>query len=346
MWLLTSISKTKKEKERQVKKMQTKQFAKGDVIFREGDDGECFYQITGGKIGVYANYGESGETLLTELSKGKFLGEMAVIESYARSATAVALSDDAEAIEVPSGQMEEYFRSSPDMIMEIMRCLGDRVRVLTNDYAEACVAIKEMNPGEKTGRSESLMQRLKKHAQYYSLHRKTASQTSVEAARQEEEGNLADGFSKQVEEFPKGTVIFREGETGNCMYDVHFGKVGIYRDYATPNEKLLTEVFPNQFFGEMGMVCNDPRSATAITLEDETTIETIQPTDLYDLFEQNPPKVRMILSHLSSRLRKLTKDYLKACSLVYRVTDAEAKNETISPELKKETDEYLAKDIH
>lgn len=326
--------------------MQTKRFAKGDVIFREGDEGECFYQIIGGRIGVYANYEESGETLLAELTKGQFLGEMAVIEAYARSATAVALSDDAEAIEVPSGQMEEYFRSSPDMIMEIMRCLGDRVRVLTNDYAEVCAAIREMNPGEKSGRSEGLMQRLKKHAQFYSLHRKTANQTSVEAARQEAFENLADGYARQVEEFPKGIVIFREGETGNCMYGVHFGKVGIYRDYATPSEKLLTEIFPNQFFGEMGMIGSEARSATAITLEDETTIETIEPTDLYDLFQQNPPKIHMIVSHLSGRLRRLTKDYLKACSLVYRLTKAEEGNETISLELKKEKDEYLANAIH
>lgn len=323
--------------------MQTKQFAKGDVIFREGDEGVCFYQITGGKVGVYANYGESGEKLLTELGKGQFLGEMAVIESFARSATAVSLSDDVEMIEVPSGQMDEYFRSSPDMILEIMRYLGDRVRVLTNDYAEVNAAIREMKPGDTSGRSESLIQRLKKHAAYYSMHRKTASQVSVEAARQQEERNLSEGFSVQVEQFPKGTVIFREGENGNCMYDVHSGRIGIYRDYATPSEKLLTEVYPNQFFGEMGMICSDPRSATAITLEDETTIETIQPEDLYDLFEQNPPKVRMILSHLSSRLRRLTKDYMDACRLVYQVTEAEEKNEAPSAEIQKKTEEYRAK---
>ena len=93
------------------------------------------------------------------------------------------------------------------------------------------------------------------------------------------------------------------------------------------------------------MICSDPRSATAITLEDETTIETIQPEDLYDLFEQNPPKVRMILSHLSSRLRRLTKDYLNACRLVYQVTKAEENNEMPSAEIQKETEEYRAKTV-
>ena len=48
----------------------------------------------------------------------------------------------------------------------------------------------------------------------------------------------------------------------------------------------------------------------------------------------------MILAHLSSRLRRLTKDYLNACRLVYQVTEAEEKNETPSEELTKETKEY------
>ena len=322
--------------------MQKKQFANGEVIFRQGDEGECFYQILDGKVGVYANYEESGETLLTELTKGQFLGEMAVIESYPRSAAAVSLSDDTQMLEIPSGQMDEYFRSQPDMILEIMRYLAGRVRSLTDDYTEVSAAIKELQPGEKSGQNEGLFQRLKKHAAYYQMRKKTASQVSVEAARKAEEQNVSEGFSKQVETFKKGTVIFREGEVGNCMYDVHFGKVGIYKDYGTPKETLLTELFHNQFFGEMGMISNNPRSATAITLEDDTMIETIRPEDLYDLFEQNPPKVRMILAHLSSRLRKLTKEYTNACRLAYQVTEAEEKNEAPSAEVQKETEEYRA----
>ncbi len=333
---------TNKEKERQVHTMQKKQFANGDVIFRQGDQGESFYQILGGKVGVYANYQESGETLLTELTKGQFLGEMAVIEAFPRSATAVSLADDTEMLEIPSGKMDEYFRTEPDMIVEIMRYLADRVRSLTDDYSEVSATIKELHPGEKSGRSEGLMKRLKKHSAYYKMHKKTESQISVEASRAADAQNLTEGFSKQVESFPKGTVLFREGEVGNCMYDVHYGKVGIYKDYGTEQETLLTELFPNQFFGEMGMISDNPRSATAITLEDDTMIETIRPEDLQDLFEQNPPKVHMILSHLSSRLRKLTKEYLNACRLVYQVTEAEEKNEAPSAELTKETKEYRA----
>ena len=322
--------------------MQKKQFAKGDVIFRQGDEGESFFQILSGKIGIYADYEETGETLLTELTKGQFLGEMAVIESYPRSATAVSIEDGTELLEIPSGRMDDYFRSEPDMILEIMRYLAGRVRSLTNDYTEVSALMKDLRPEDKSGRREGLMQRMKKHSDYYRMHKKAASQMSVEASRKNEEKDHANGYSKKVDRYEKGTVIFREGENGSCMYDVHTGRVGIYTGYGTPEETKLTELFPNQFFGEMGMISNIPRSATAITLEDETTIETIRPEDLYDLFEQNPPKVRMILRHLSSRLRKLTKEYLNACRLVYQVTDAWGRNEEPDAEVKRETENYRA----
>ena len=73
--------------------MTDRQFNKGDIIFKEGDSGECLYQIKEGVVGIYSAYGEADQQLLTELSAGKFFGEMAVIEAYPRSATAVALEN-------------------------------------------------------------------------------------------------------------------------------------------------------------------------------------------------------------------------------------------------------------
>ena len=115
--------------------MTDKQFSKGDIIFKEGDSGECLYQIVEGAVGVYSAYGEPDEQLLTELGKGKFFGEMAVIEAYPRSATAVAL-DNVVATEIKSGEMTEYFKKDPDKIMDIMKSLAGRLKELTVDYGE------------------------------------------------------------------------------------------------------------------------------------------------------------------------------------------------------------------
>ena len=77
------------------------------------------------------------------------------------------------------------------------------------------------------------------------------------------------------------------------------------------------EIKADGFFGEMGMIAQEERSATAIAEEDNTTVEIIRPEDLNTLFKENPSEVDMILRHLSSRLRKLTEDYMEACKRIY-----------------------------
>ncbi len=315
--------------------MTKKQFKKGEVIFREGDTGDTLYQIEDGVVGIYASFGESDQQLLTELTKGKFFGEMASIEAYPRSATAVA-KEDVTALEIGCNEVGDFFKDSPDRIIDIMRSLGGRLRDLTVDYDDVSAAIRELGGNAK---SESLSDRIKKFAGIYK-NSKNADKISQEALRKLNQSGHKDGFTTKVETYKKGTVIFKEGETGDCMYDIHFGSIGIYKEYGTPNEKLLTKLSVNEFFGELGMIDNVKRSGTAVVLEDDTMLEIIAPSDLKGLFEQNPPKVEMILEHLSYRLRKLTKEYMAACGIMFKV---EKNNGNVDGDLKKEIDGYTAK---
>ena len=299
--------------------MTEKQFNKGDVIFREADMGDTLYQIIDGTVGIFAAYGESDQQLLVELGKGKFFGEMAVIEAYPRSATAVANSD-VKVLEIGCGEVSEYFKSEPDRIMDIMKSLGDRLRDLTVDYSEVSATIKELGVSEGQEKSAGLLEKIKKFAGVYKKS-KNADAISQEALRKISQKGHADGYTTKVEKYKKGTVIFKEGEIGECMYDIHFGSVGIYKGYGTSEEKLLAKLSTDEFFGELGMIENVKRSGTAVVLDDDTTLEIITPSDLTNLFSQNPPKVEMILEHVSYRLRKLTKEYMAAGSLVSKVAD-------------------------
>ena len=80
--------------------MAERLFNRGEEIFHQGDHGETFYRIIDGTVGIYVNYSEGEEHKLTELTKGQYVGEMAVIDSYPRSATAVALEDGTK-LQVP-----------------------------------------------------------------------------------------------------------------------------------------------------------------------------------------------------------------------------------------------------
>ena len=297
--------------------MKENHYKKGDIIFREGEDGESLFYIMDGSVGIFVNYATNDEQRLAVIGKDHFFGEMAVIETYPRSATALAL-DDVIAIEISSGELSDYFKQDPDMIVEMMQHLGSRIRSLTDDYSEMCEAIEEVDTKQDLEKkSDSFIEKVKKLAGAYAHNKNAAKLESVESARKLEMVDHSSGFTTDVEAFKKGTIIFKEGEPGKCMYDIHSGSVGIYKAYGTPDEKCLTTLSVNKFFGEMGMLEDDVRSATAVVLEDETTLEIIFPKDLKELFNQNPAKVEMIIAHMSYRLRKLTNEYNDACKRIY-----------------------------
>ena len=145
--------------------MQTKQFRQGEVIFREGTLGNTMYEIRSGTVGIYVDYGEAGEKNLTKLDAGRIFGEMAVIEVFPRSATAVALTD-VEAEEISTVDLQEYFGGKPEKLMDIMRGMSRRMRELTADYQEVCGAIDEWKRASDEGKAQSagLMGALRKFA--------------------------------------------------------------------------------------------------------------------------------------------------------------------------------------
>ncbi|MBQ4216902.1 MAG: cyclic nucleotide-binding domain-containing protein, partial [Clostridiales bacterium] len=147
---------------------------------------------------------------------------------------------------------------------------------------------------------------------WFKSSKRAIDKPSAEALREAAE-KVSGQSDKSIEAYSKGTVIFKQGETGKCMYMLHGGNVGIYTNYGTADQVKLTELFPVACFGEMGMISDDARSATAVSESDDTYVEIIRPDDLEELFKTSPVKIEMILRHLSYRLRSLTYDYFNTC---------------------------------
>ena len=286
-------------------------YGKGEIIIREGDIGKSFYKILHGKVGVYINYGEKDQIKLTELNEGQYFGEMAVIETYPRSTTVVA-EEPVKLMEIPEEELNQFLLEEPDRIKEIMRHLGCRTRELTYEYSEAMQLLEQIKSVDDSRKNTSIVDKIMKHVSLYNSHKHKLSMPSAESLRESLE-KLEDGQKSRIDSYSKGTVIFRKGETGSCLYIVHSGKVGIYTDYGEDNELLLTELMPVEVFGEMGVISEEPRSATAVSDSDDTSVEIIRSEDLETLFKTCPAKIDMILRHLSYRLRCLTRDYFSVC---------------------------------
>lgn len=297
--------------------MAEKIFNKGDIIFQQGELGSTFYQIEEGSVGIFAKDPDGHDSLkLTDLTKGQFVGEMAVIDTFPRSADAVCQEDGTKLIEISEAELNSFFEKDPDRITQLMKALSTRLRDLTRDYDKA-KAIAEQVGAAGLDPDKEFLRSLRKYTYYYKTMPNEIPEPSAESVREKKaKKKHSEGFAKNVVSYPAGTVICREGDLVECMYDIHWGRVGIYNNYGTPDEVMLTTLAADNFFGEMGMVSGQPRSATAVAIDQDTTVEIIYPADFKELFEKNPSKIDMILRHLSSRLRVLTAQYLEVCGKI------------------------------
>lgn len=74
-------------------------------------------------------------------------------------------------------------------------------------------------------------------------------------------------FTRYGKKIPGGTVLFQEGDHGEEMYIIQSGKVKISKRIRGV-EKTLATLEKGEFFGEMAILNDKPRSAAAETIED------------------------------------------------------------------------------
>jgi CRP-like cAMP-binding protein len=109
-------------------------------------------------------------------------------------------------------------------------------------------------------------------------------------------------FQRFGKEFPKGTVLFKEGEPGKEMYVVQSGRVNITKT-VRDTEKVLATLGPGEFFGEMSILNNKPRSAGAIMAEDGKLL-VIDPRTFEAMIRGNVEIAVRLIKKLSDRLQE------------------------------------------
>ena len=139
--------------------------------------------------------------------------------------------------------------------------------------------------------------------------------------------------------FSAGDVIFREGDFQLTMYDILSGSVGIYLDYDSEQKKQLTVLRANQLLGEMGLIESCPRSATAVALEDGTTLREIDEAEFLDFFRNEPERLLQILRQLSARIRENTEQYHEVCRALSAKLEAEGTGKEKSAALEQQLTE-------
>lgn len=94
----------------------------GDVIFKEGDDGDAMYVIVEGKISI-----QKGRKQIASLGKWDCMGEMALLEDEPRSADAAA-EEDSILLRISQESFSELLNQNPGIMFSLLRLLSGRLR--------------------------------------------------------------------------------------------------------------------------------------------------------------------------------------------------------------------------
>ena len=100
-------------------------------------------------------------------------------------------------------------------------------------------------------------------------------------------------------QYEQGIEIFKEGETGDCMYIIQQGNIKIHKGNTT-----LAILKEKEVFGELSLLDADTRSASA-TADTDCILYKIDQEPFYELMDERPEVAKGFIKILCQRLRTM-----------------------------------------
>jgi CRP-like cAMP-binding protein/Tfp pilus assembly protein PilF len=284
-----------------VARITTERNIKADeLIFHEDDLTEGIFFIHSGSVRIVKPT-PFGEQPLASLKHPDFFGEMDFIDSLRCSADAVA-NEDSLLFSMSKIKLEDIFISQKHVAVQFYwnfwKTLSQRIR-------QANELLKSFFVDAKKDERVSVSEEKSGQATTVDFEQKIA--LLKEKGLSSKELRLLATFSNE-EFFKSGQMIFSEGQKGDRLYIILEGEVLISKFIPGVGEEALAILGKGDFFGEMALIDNAPRSADARAHIDVTVlpIESRLLTDILSRDVESSYQFLYILCKiLSRRLREI-----------------------------------------
>jgi len=117
-----------------------------------------------------------------------------------------------------------------------------------------------------------------------------------------------------VRTYPKGSIVVNEGDDGHGLFIVQSGSLKTFLMDEQGRELTLTLFEAGDYFGELALLDDAPRSASVATLERSELLQISRPNFLA-ILDDNPACMQILLRNLVQRIRTLTEN-VRALALV------------------------------
>jgi CRP-like cAMP-binding protein len=110
--------------------LQVRRYAKGEVIFHQGDVGTALYIVRKGEVAIRLSSSEGKEVILALLGRGEAFGELALLDGEPRSTDAVA-REESSLLCLQREDFRSFLQERPQVTMDLLAVLSRMVRRVT-----------------------------------------------------------------------------------------------------------------------------------------------------------------------------------------------------------------------
>jgi CRP-like cAMP-binding protein len=287
-------------------------FKKDSYIIVEGkQNADRFYIIRTGKVRVAKEVEVVEEEGGNTYGPGDFVGVVSTMSGHSHIETAQALTD-CTMISVHRDQFGLLIEKNAPVAMKIIMIFSKRMRFL--DEALTRITLKsnaEADPSHLFRVAEYYARQSQYNQAFYSYYQYlkfcpsgphvTVAKDRMSKIKQFAKAVYLDGSNEEFNRFyPKDTMIFSEGMPGQELYIIQKGSVKITK-IVDNNEVLLAVLKPGDIFGEMAILENKPRSASAIAFEDAYML-AVNKANFERMVKSQPQIVTKLTTLLAERI--------------------------------------------
>lgn len=296
-------------------------YNKGAYITVEGKKAELFYILKSGQVEVQKEVVMDDETPSVVLNKGDLFGVVSAMSEHSHIDVALAKTD-CELIGVRPEDYPSLIEKSSSIALKIINGFSERVRIL--DEALTKRAFKdaaEIDSSHLFEVGEYYAKQNKYNQAYYAYSKYVQAKPSGgNVALASERMEKIEPYQKAVhlnppkDEFlrtyPKDTMVICEGEDGSEAFIIQKGSIKITK-IVNDNEVQLALLKAGDIFGEMALLNNQPRSASAIANE-ETVMMVVTKANFVKMVNEQPKLTTRLTTLLSDRIWTLYRQLANA----------------------------------
>lgn len=289
--------------------LQITQFQPNSYLVVEGkSDSDHFYIIQQGKVQCQKSTG-FGQTQVV-YGPGDFVGVVPCMASRLQIETAIAITP-VVAIAIRKEQYPDLIVNNTPVALKIIKTFANRMRVMNDMLAKATLNRVEGETNEQIFKVAQYYEKVGKldiacYAYYQYLKTKPVgpnadlSKKQFVALKPRTNVPYFEPTADMARSYSKDQMIFSESQSGADMFIIQKGEVAISK-VVNGTEVTLAVLKRGDMFGEMALLENKPRSASAIAFSD-CTLMVVNRSNFNQMVSSQPQMISKLTTTLADRL--------------------------------------------